>query len=159
MQEWLIFCLKRKWCWKGNNIFTINRDFQRIWWTLHFSTIFNWIAPEHYVTLQLKNHSSSTFTHLISFVLFVRSLQDGQNHLLATINSSGSKVFLWIQVHTKLKGGWSYQIFVPGCYNKSKRCKWLVFREWMKWYCLPPEICLLSHQLQFVKFQEHLFEY
>ena len=104
MQEWLIFCLKRKWCWKGNNIFTISRDFQRIRWTHHFSTIFNWIAPEHYVTLQLKNHNSSTFIHLISFVLFVRSLQDGQNHLLAPINSSGSKIFFMDSGTHEVKG-------------------------------------------------------
>ena len=57
-------CLKRKWCWKGNSIFTTNRDFQRVGWTFYFSIIFNWIAPEHYIKLQLKNHNSS---HLYKF--------------------------------------------------------------------------------------------
>ena len=32
--------------------------------------------------------------NIISFVLFVRSLQKGQNNLLAPLNSSGSKIFL-----------------------------------------------------------------
>ena len=36
----------------------------------------------------------STCINLISFVLFVRSLQDGQNHLLAPFNYSGSRNFL-----------------------------------------------------------------
>ena len=83
-------CLKRKWCLKGNNIFTRNRDFQRVKWTFYFSIILTWIAPEHYVTLELKNHNRFQ----LSFVLFVRSLQDGQNHLLAPFNYSGSRNFL-----------------------------------------------------------------
>ena len=57
-------CLKSKWCWEGNTIFTRNRDFWKVRWIFYFSIIFNWIAPEYYVTLQLNNHNSS---HLYEF--------------------------------------------------------------------------------------------
>ena len=87
-------CLRKKWCWKGNSIFTKNRDFQRVRWTFYFSIILNWIASEHYVMLQLKSHSSSQLYKFNSFVLFVRSLHDRQNHLLAPVNFSGSRNFL-----------------------------------------------------------------
>ena len=42
------------------------------------------------ITLELKNHNRFQ----LSFVLFVRSLQDGQNHLFAPFNYSGSRNFL-----------------------------------------------------------------
>ena len=46
----------------------------------------------------------STFINLISFVLFVRSLQDGQNHLLATVNSSGPNFYLMDLGTEEVKG-------------------------------------------------------
>ena len=87
-------CLKRKWCWKGNSIFTRNRDFQRVRWTFYFSIIFNWIASEHYVTLQLKNHNSSNLYKLNFLSAVCQTIARWANHLLASFSSLGSRNFL-----------------------------------------------------------------
>ena len=52
------------------------------------------------ITLELKNHNRFQ----LSFVLFVRSLQDGQNHLLATVNSSGPNFYLMDLGTEEVKG-------------------------------------------------------
>ena len=90
-----------------------------------------WITYDHlYVciyiwTLCLKNHNGSYFISLISFALFARSFEDGQNHLLPPVSSLGSRNLRLIQTQRKLKGGWSYQVFVLLCSKKGKHCKWL----------------------------------
>ena len=56
------------------------------------------------------------------------------------------KIYWLIQAQKKVKGGWLSQVFLPGCYNKGKRCKWLMFEEWMKWYCVLLVISLLTLQ-------------
>ena len=53
----------------------------------------------------------STFINLISFVLVVRSLQDGQNHMLAPVNSSGPNFFLMDLGTEEVKGRVIISIF------------------------------------------------
>ena len=77
---------------------------------------------EHYVW---KITMVPTFISLISFALFARSFEDGQNHLLPPVSSLGSRNLRLIQTQRKLKGGWSYQVFVLLCSKKGKHCKWL----------------------------------
>ena len=58
-------CLERKWCWKGHSIFTRNRNFERVRWAFYFSIIYNWIVPEHYITIT----TVPTFINLTPSVL------------------------------------------------------------------------------------------
>ena len=54
------------------------------------------------------------------------------------------EIYWLIQAQRKLKWGWLSQFFLPGCYNKDKFCKRLMFGEWMKLYCLQPEVSLFN---------------
>ena len=111
---------------------------------------------EHYVW---KITMVPTFISLISFALFARSFEDGQNHLLPPVSSLGSRNLRLIQTQRKLKGGWSYQVFVLLCSKKRQALQVTMFGASMKWYCLTTEICLSTHKSQIVKFQEHLVDY
>ena len=102
---WVIYCsLNKKWCWKGNSISTRNRDFQRVRWTFYCSIILTWITPENYIMLQLENHNSSHLYKFNFLCAVCEIIARWQNHLLAPVNSSGSRNFLMDSGTDKVKG-------------------------------------------------------
>ena len=73
----------------------------------------------------------STFINLISFVLVVRSLQDGQNHLLAPVNSSGPNFFLMDLGTEEVKGSQPPMILCFGLAICKKNMSWMCDPEFL----------------------------
>ena len=89
----------------------------------------------------------------------MRSLQDGQNHLLAPVNSSGPNLLLMDSGTEEVKGRVIISIFSSRMLQQKQTLQvndaWRVDEIMLS----ATEICLSTRQSQFVKCQERLVDY